>query len=502
MSEPRRIYTRIVIDMTQDDLPVIESESYLHDGPVAMCMPSDGGRESGDGDRGSGGSTDSERGGSESGRGGDFGGLDYGSAVSGGLGIGGISDAVADTVGRESFGGLAGAARSSGMSEGITGLNSPADAIAGYASRRSVENSGYLGDDPNMSGQISSMTGKQVSRTTQGYVDDVGTRMAYSSGNPTSHGAAAAGRENNSMSWQGGSMMSASAQGARVDAKNAKAREIQDRVTRGLKDPMALGLDPHQALAAYNDAMHGMYDKAVAVGAMTPQEARTVQEAFGGIGGAFGIGLDDVTTPYESFVTAVDQNLVDPVTGKLTAKGWANVASPVLGMLAGPLTQLGFNLAGIPGAVVGALAPSMAKAAVSPQQKTGLNTAVNVIGKVAGVDMGPIAAGMSYADTMNTMSRAQGYAGTQPESVSGIEGFGGDESFLKGMSQFFTRGPRQKSDGTNPQFQKRFDSRFADRSRSSTPQPAQAQAGQPQVTKQSILGSDFLAGFKPFFRRA
>lgn len=495
MSEPRRIYTRIVIDMTQDDMPVIESESYLHDGPVAMCMPSDGGRESGDGDRGSGGSTDSERGGSESGRGGDFGGLDYGSAVSGGLGIGGISGAVADTVGREAFGGLAGGAGSVGRSEG--GFSSPSYGSADAAYSRSVHTA-----TPDQSAQISSLTGKNVTRTDAGYFDDTGTRMAYSSGNPTSHGAAAAGRENNSMSWQGGSMMSASAQGARVDAKSAKAREIQDRVTRALKDPMAMGLDPHQALAAYNDAMHGMYDKAVGVGAMTPQEARTVQETFGGIGGAFGIGLDDVTTPYESFVTAVDQNLVDPVTGKLTAKGWANVASPVLSMLAGPLTQLGFNLAGIPGAVVGALAPSMAKAAVSPQQKTGLNTAVNAIGKVAGVDMGPIAAGMSYADTMNTMSRAQGYAGTQPESVSGIEGFGGDESFLKGMSQFFTRGPRQKSDGTNPQFQKRFDSRFADRSRSSTPQPAQAQAGQPQVTKQSILGSDFLAGFKPFFRRA
>ena len=32
-----RIYTRIVLDMTQDDLPVVESESYEYDGPMALC---------------------------------------------------------------------------------------------------------------------------------------------------------------------------------------------------------------------------------------------------------------------------------------------------------------------------------------------------------------------------------------------------------------------------------------------------------------------------------
>lgn len=501
MNEPRRIYTRIVIDMTQDDLPTIESESYLYDGPVAECMPSDGGggRSGGDGDRGSGGSSDSERGGGDRG---DFGGIDYGSAVTSGLGLGGVSSAVADTVGRESFGGLAGASYGGNSGGGLAGsarsvgldigLNTVADAIAGYAQRPGKSDTGYYGNDPNMTDQISTMTGKQVSRTPQGYVDDVGTRMAYSSGNPTAHGAAAAGREANVMSWQGGSAMSKAAQDTRVDAKNARAREIQDRVTRALKDPVTMGLDPHQAFAAYNDAMHGMYDKAVAVGAMTPAEARTVQEAYGGVAGAFGFGLDDVTTPYESFVDSVAQGLVDPVTGKLTTKGWANVAAPALGMLAGPLTQLGFSVAGIPGAVVGALAPSAVNAMSAPKKNTGLDTAVNAVGKVTGVDMSPIGAGLAYADTMNTMSRAQGYAGTQPDSVSGVEGFGGDESsFLKGMSQFFTRRPKPKSDGTNPHFQKRFDSRFAD-----------AAKDRQQATKDSILGPDFTAGFKPFFRRA
>lgn len=390
MNEPRRIFTRIVIDMTQDDLPTIESESYLYDGPVAECMPSDGGggRSGGDGDRGSGGSSDSERGG-----GGDSGGMGgYGGY--GGLGIGnpgsygGKNDpgrtsegGYSKSGGGSNFGGLAGSARSVGLD---IGLNTVADAIAGYAQRPGKSDTGYYGNDPDMTAQIADLTGQQVTRSPQGYHTADDTRMAYSSGNPTAHGAAAAGRENNSMSWQGGSMMSAAAQGARVDAKNAKAREIQDRVTRALKDPMAMGLDPNQALAAYNDAMHGMYDKAVAVGAMTPQEARTVQEAFGGIGGVFGIGLDDVTTPYESFVTAVDQNLVDPVTGKLTTKGWANVAAPALGMLAGPLSMLGFSVAGIPGAVAGALAPSAINAATAPKKNAGVETAVGLAGKVTG----------------------------------------------------------------------------------------------------------------------
>ena len=443
-----------------------------------------------------GGSAESETSGGIGGEtGGDFGGLDYGGAVSSGLGLGGIAGAVADTVGREAFGGLAGGAYG-GNSGG--GASSPSFGSADAAYSQSVHASA-----PDMSNQISSLVGKPVSRTDAGYVDDVGTRMAYSSGNPTSYGAAAAGREANVMSWQGGSAMSKAAQDARVDAKNSRAREIQDRVTRTLKDPVALGLDPHQALAAYNDAMHGMYDKAVAVGAMSPVEAREVQESFGGVGGAFGMGLDDVTTPYESFVDSVAQGLVDPVTGKLTTKGWANVAAPALGMLAGPLSMLGFSVAGIPGVIAGALAPSAINAAAAPKKNAGVETAVGLAGKVTGVDMSPIGAGLAYADTMNTMSRAQGYAGTQPEKVSGIGGqTGGDSTFLQGMAQFFTRGTRQKSDGTNPQFKKRFDSRFADRSRSSTSQPVQTQTGQPQVTKQSILGPDFLAGFKPFFRRA
>ena len=36
-----RIYTRIVMDMTQDDLPVIECDSFIYDGPVSLCMGRD-----------------------------------------------------------------------------------------------------------------------------------------------------------------------------------------------------------------------------------------------------------------------------------------------------------------------------------------------------------------------------------------------------------------------------------------------------------------------------
>lgn len=32
-----RIYTRIVLDMTKDDLPAIESEGFEYNGEVALC---------------------------------------------------------------------------------------------------------------------------------------------------------------------------------------------------------------------------------------------------------------------------------------------------------------------------------------------------------------------------------------------------------------------------------------------------------------------------------
>ena len=496
MDEPRRIYTRIVIDMTQDDLPTIESESYLYDGSMALCMPSDGagGRSGGDGDRGSGRGSDSERGDSEGMGGyGGYGGLGIGNPGS----YGGVNDPGRTSVGGYSksgggsnFGGQAG--DSFGFN-GVVGLNSPADAIASHAQRPGMSDAGYYGNDPNMTAQITDLTGKQVSRTPQGYMDDVGTRMAYSSGNPTSYGAQATAREHDlGMSWNGSKAMNEAAIDARATARTARAREIQAKATAALKDPVALGIDPHMAKAAYDDAMHGMYDKAVAVGAMSPAEAQAVREAYGGVAGAFGIGLDDVTTPYESFVDSVAQGLVDPVSGKLTTKGWANVAAPALGMLAGPLSTLGFTTFGLPGAIAGALAPSAINAMSAPKKNTGLDTVASAVGKVTGVDLSPVAAGLSYADTMNTMSSAQNYAGTQPDKVSGIGGqTGGDSTFLQGMAQFFTKGSKPKPDGTNPQFQKRFDNRFA----------AAAQ-DRPQATKDSILGPDFAAGFKPFFRRA
>lgn len=499
MNEPRRIYTRIVIDMTQDDLPTVESESFLYDGPVDLCMGRDtdasGGSANGGDGEGNSNESGGRNGGSEN-NGGGFGGY-------GGLGIGnpgsygGKNDPGRTSVGGYSksgggsnFGGLAGSARSVGLD---IGLNTVADAIAGYAQRPGKSDTGYYGNDPNMTDQISTMTGKQVSRTPQGYHTADGTRMAYSSGDPTSYGAHATARESDlGMSWNGAKAMSAAARDSRAVARADKAREIQARATAALKDPVALGIDPHMAKAAYDDAMHGMYDKAVAVGAMTPAEARTVQEAYGGVAGAFGFGLDDVTTPYESFVGAVEQGLVDPTTGKLTAKGWANVASLGIGALAEPLSMAGFSLAGIPGAIAGALAPSAINAATAPKKNTGIETATGLASKVTGVDMSPIGAGLAYANTMNTMSQAQDFAGTQPSQVSGISGqTGGDSTFLQGMAQFFTRRPKPKSDGTNPQFQKRFDSRFAD-----------AAKDRQRATKDSILGPDFAAGFKPFFRRA
>jgi hypothetical protein len=79
-----KIYTRIVMDMNQDDMPVIESESYEYDGPLALCWGmgpgnSDDGDDGGDGNDGGNGSGDSGSGaGSGNGLGGNHGYGGYG----------------------------------------------------------------------------------------------------------------------------------------------------------------------------------------------------------------------------------------------------------------------------------------------------------------------------------------------------------------------------------------------------------------------------------------
>lgn len=500
----QRIYTRIVLDMTQDDLPVIESESFLYEGPVALCMgrDSDGSGGSANGGNGEGNSNESD-GGEGGSDGGDFGGLDYGGAFSGGLGLGGISSAVADTVGRESFGGMAGSSYGGGggnSSLGI-GFNTVADAIASHSQRPGSSNTGYSGNDPDMSSEISGLTGKQVSRSTQGYHSIDGTQMAHPSGEPTSFGAQATARENDlGMSWDGAKAMSSMAVDARHDARRARAREIQSRVTTALKDPLSLGLDPHQSFAAYNDVMHGMYDKAVAVGAMTAAEAAEVQSAYGGIAGAMGFGLDDVTTPYEKSVTAIAAGLVDPVTGKLTAKGWANVAAPALGMLAGPLAGLGMSVAGIPGAIAGTLAPAVANAYASSGVPTSnASTAVGEAAAAFGLNAGPIAAGAAYGAAIDTMSGAQNYAGTQPTSVSDTASNreGGASEFDSMFSGFFTKksGNNRSSESesnVNPAFKAAREGKSSSMSTTKTSSP---------VVPGAVTAVNFDSIFSGFFTR-
>lgn len=499
----QRIYARIVMTW---DFEIIESESFLYDGPVDLCMGKMGGADSeagGDAGRGegrngggSGSSGGSERGGSEN-NGGGFGGY-------GGLGIGnpgsygGKNDPGRTSEGGYSkggggdngFGGFAGRERSSAPSFG--------SADAAYS--RSVHASA-----PDMSDQISGLTGRQVTRTDVGYVDEAGTRMAHPSGNPTSFGAHATAREHDmGMSWDGAKAMSSMAQGARHDARRTRAKEIQARVTAALKDPLSLGLDPHQAFAAYNDVMHGMYDKAVAVGAMTPQEVADVQSAYSSpmdaVGKALGFGPPkDITTPYEKSVTAIAAGLVDPKTGKLTAKGWANVAAPALGMLAGPLAGLGMSVAGIPGAIAGALAPTVANAYASSGVPT--SKASTVVGETAaafGLNAAPVAAGVAYGSVMDTMAGAQDYAGTQPESVAGMDSNReGASQFESMFSGFFTKKSRNKrssenEDNVNPAF------KAAREGKRSTTSTAQTTA---PVVPSAVTAVNFDSIFSGFFTR-
>ena len=83
----RKVYTRVVLDMTQDDFPVIESESYEYEGPMTLCwggVGADGhdGREGGGGSFGN----DSSHGVGPSGMGGNNSGGGNGDGRGGGWG--------------------------------------------------------------------------------------------------------------------------------------------------------------------------------------------------------------------------------------------------------------------------------------------------------------------------------------------------------------------------------------------------------------------------------
>ena len=456
----QRIYTRIVIDW---DFEVLESECFLYDGPVDLCMGRDsdasgGSANGGAGEGNSGNSGGSSSGGSNSGGGnggmGGFGGY-------GGLGIGNPgSYGGKNDSGRTSEGGYG---KSGGGDNGFGGIaGKAANSNPSFGSADAAHSRGVHASAPDMSGQISSITGKQVNRTDTGYATEDGTRMAYSSGEPTSYGAHAAARANDlGMSWDGAKAMSNMAQNTRHDARMTRAREIQARVTKDLQDPFGLNVDPHMAKAAYDDAMHGMYDKAVAIGAMTPSEMADVQAAYSSPMDALGKALGfappkDVTTPYEKSVTAIAAGLVDPTTGKLTAKGWANVAAPALGMLAGPLASLGFSMAGIPGAIAGAMAPAAANAYASSGVPT--SKAATVAGEAAsafGMNAGPVAAGIAYGSALDTMSGAQNYAGTQPSRPSGMASHSDGSGSFESMFAGFFRGSQARgadTEGLNPHF--------------------------------------------------
>jgi hypothetical protein len=506
MAEPRRIYTRIVMQWDDEDLKVIQSESYVHDGPVALCVDGRGDASNNNG-RG-----DSESGNGSSGRGG-------GSSDGGREGVGNRTASRGGMAAENERGGLGQTSNKSGGSSSNRSFGSAdaaysrAEAVAREAASRnggvSLGNPSFGSVDaaysrsihaatPDMRDQITELTGRPVTRTDVGYVDDTGTRMAYSTGNPTSFGAqATANAHDLGMSWAGGKAMSDMASTARAKDMHAKAREIQKMAVERLKDPMALGIDPHMAKAAYDDAMHGMYDKAVSVGAMTPEEAAAVGKSFGGVAGAFGFGLDDVTTPYESFVDAVDQGLVDPTTGKLTAKGYINVASPAIGLLAGPLASIGLSAFGIPGAVVGALAPGLVQSMTQPKKSKGVDAATSLASKVTGVDMSPFGAAAAYADTMNTMGKAQSYAGTAPERTGGMDASrgdgGGTDSLVAGLERFFTKkAPAAAPQGepVNPRFQQRLAGGSGQR------QPAGT-----QPTKPSVLDAALTQTQQRFFTR-
>ena len=454
-----RIYTRIVMDMTQDDLPVLESESFMYDGPMALCVDGRGDKgsndgrgdsESGNGTSGSDGGVGNSGGNSD---GGDFGGMDYGGMGS----IGGFAEANAAAA-------RAGAeAAAQGMNDrgygfgGNTGLNGPQDVRASIAQRDMLGMAPISGYETQSGLDFSgafSQAGVKATKGPGGYYNDKGQKVGYSSGSPTSYGAADAGRAMDGMSWQG----SAAINDAVTDAKSTNRQAVaKEAMAKAIARTRASALDPSQKQAIENSINTGVLGKAVDAGMMSAVEAQAVANAYSSpteaIGSMMGFGPPtDLTTPYEKSVAAVEAGLVNPTTGKLTAKGWANVAAPAIGMLAGPLAGLGLGIAGVPGAIAGALAPSvvnsLTKADIPGSQAA---QAVSTLGKSVGINAGPMAMGLSYANNMDAMSGAQAHMGTQPEHASSIEGErGGGEGFNpSSYAPFFKSSKASKSPDTN-----------------------------------------------------
>lgn len=102
-----KIYTRIVIDMTQDDLPTIESDFYYHHGPLALCVDGRGDTGQNDG-----------RGDSESGNG--TSGSDGGVGNSGGRGDGGegVGNRTASRGGMDAENAMGGLGQGAGFGSG------------------------------------------------------------------------------------------------------------------------------------------------------------------------------------------------------------------------------------------------------------------------------------------------------------------------------------------------------------------------------------------------
>jgi len=524
MNEPRRIYTRIVMQWDDEDLNVIESESYLYDGPVALCVDGrgDASNNNGRGDSASGnggkaGGADSEAGG-DAGRGEGRNGGGSGSSGSGGSSERGVGNRTASRGGMAAENEKGGLGKSSSSNSG--GNRSFGSADAAYSrdeavARESIGRGGgvSLGNPsfgsvdaaysrsvhaatPDVSRELSELTGKQISRTDAGYTDEMGNQIAGPTGVATDYGArAVASAQDLGMPFAGATAMMDAVSSAKSKSKAANARDIQNMATNALKDPVSLDMDPHMALDAYNDAMHGKYGKAVSAGAMNPQEASAVQDAFGGLSGMFGFGRDDVTTDYEAFVEAVDRGIFDPLSGKPTFKGYLNMIAPVLSVAAAPLSALGYSVAQVPGAVVGALAPAVANAYAQPKSSTAIDTAVGLASKVTGVDLSNFGTAFSAMDTMNTLNKAQQYSGTAPSHVSGVKttrGGDGMAPMMAGYERFFTKKATAAvpKEPVNPRFQQRL-----------AGGSGQRQETGPQPTKPSVLDAALTQSQQRFFTR-
>lgn len=417
-----RIYTRIVFDMTQDDIPVLEAESFEYCGPMSLCIGgSSSGRGSRDG-RGDGPESSGRGGGrgrgseSSSGRGDRSGRSDNsGGGKSSGSGQG-QSGGNSSPEGRTGGSGRSTSAQESVRERAAQNAQTSREAISKTSKKETGLSAEMAGRD--MSKSLGNVMGTKVTKREDGYYDKRQNRVAYNSGMATSYGAHRAARAND---------LGASYAGSKAVDRATRADRAAHRVDRmktamaDVSGRIAAMNAPPEVKARMTAALNsGQFAELAKAGLMSAPEETAVRNAVEGpverLQRALGMPSKDVTTDLEAYSNAVASGAMSP-NGTLTTRGIMGVAAPAAGLMAGPIGALAGNVAGPVGTVAANIGTKAANAYGASTANMGpVGSAISGIAGAMG--FGPIGGAMALGSNIANLNRAQRYAGTQPSRVA------------------------------------------------------------------------------------